>query len=439
MPTTNFDQDSDCCPDVVPSSVLSPRRWPFDLEWLPVATYLVGGNVRDALLGRHADYLDLDFVMPLGAVETAQAIARYYRAGFVLLDADRKIARVVFEQATADFAQQVGPTLESDLYRRDFTVNAIAYHPQTETLLDPLQGHSDINQGLIRMVSRENLEEDPLRLLRAYRQAAQLGFRVESQTRAAIQNLAGLLQNVAPERVQSEVSYLLSTPDGTGMLMLAWQDGLLKHWLPHITQERLQRVAQIDQSAASLSASMPKFDEVLKSWIRDQQKASASQRNWLKIAKLTQLVSDDIDEAEHELWRLKYSRAEVHAVLTLLRVMPQLSTDTLPYLSRRDLYFFFQTVGVTLPAAAVLAVALGRSTEAIAPIVSRFLDKDDPIAHPHPLLSGRDLMTKLDIPPGPQVGHLLEAIQIARAEGKIASADDALSFAKTRLEHGTLE
>ncbi|MGJ3246043.1 MAG: CCA tRNA nucleotidyltransferase [Elainellaceae cyanobacterium] len=423
----------------MPSSVLSPQRWPFGLEWLPVATYLVGGNVRDALLGRYADYLDLDFVMPLGAVETAQAIARHYRAGFVLLDADRSIARVVFDQATADFAQQVGPTLESDLYRRDFTVNAIAYHPHTEALLDPLQGHRDIDQGLIRMVSRENLEEDPLRLLRAYRQAAQLGFRVESQTRAAIQNLAGLLQNVAPERVQSEVSYLLSTPDGTGMLMLAWQDGLLKYWLPHITQERLQHIAQIDRAAASLSASLPEFEEVLKRWIRDQQKASASRRNWLKIAKLTQLVSDDINEAERELWRLKHSRAEVHAVLTLLRVMPQCSTDTLPSLSRRDLYFFFQTVGATLPAAAVLAVAFGSSTEAIAPLVSRFLDADDPIAHPHPLLSGRDLMTKLGIPPGPQVGHLLEAIQRARAEGAIASADDALSFAKTQLEHSPLE
>ncbi|HEY9907876.1 MAG TPA: hypothetical protein V6D18_09780, partial [Thermosynechococcaceae cyanobacterium] len=108
------------------SSALSPKTWPFELEWLPTSAYLVGGTVRDALLGRESEYLDLDFVLPEAAVETAQTIARHYRAGFVLLDAERQIARVVFPQGTVDFAQQVGPTLEADLKRRDFTVNAIA-------------------------------------------------------------------------------------------------------------------------------------------------------------------------------------------------------------------------------------------------------------------------------------------------------------------------
>jgi tRNA nucleotidyltransferase (CCA-adding enzyme) len=75
----------------------------------------VGGNVRDALLGRRAEYLDLDFVMPQGAVKTARAIANHHKAGFVLLDAERQIARVVFEHATVDFAQQVGESLETDL------------------------------------------------------------------------------------------------------------------------------------------------------------------------------------------------------------------------------------------------------------------------------------------------------------------------------------
>ncbi|NJR67090.1 MAG: CCA tRNA nucleotidyltransferase, partial [Leptolyngbyaceae cyanobacterium CRU_2_3] len=75
------------------ASVLSPQTWPFSLDWLPRAAYLVGGNVRDALLGRRADYLDLDFVLPEGAVAIAKAIASYHHAGFVLLDAERQIAR----------------------------------------------------------------------------------------------------------------------------------------------------------------------------------------------------------------------------------------------------------------------------------------------------------------------------------------------------------
>ena len=158
------------------SSALSPETWPFNLKWLPKSACLVGGTVRDALLDRHSEYLDLDFVLPINAVETAQAIARHYRAGFVVLDAERQIARVVFDQGTADFALQVGETLEDDLRRRDFTVNAIAYNPHTKDLLDPLHGYEDLQRKRLRMVSVENLAEDPLRLLRAYRQAAQLGF-----------------------------------------------------------------------------------------------------------------------------------------------------------------------------------------------------------------------------------------------------------------------
>lgn len=415
------------------AGVLSPHLWPFSLDSLPETTYLVGGSVRDALLGRSAEYLDLDFVLPSHAVETAKAIAHGYQAGFVLLDAERQIARVVFEQATADFAQQVGPDLESDLRRRDFTINAIAYHPHTETLLDPLHGHADLNRKLIRMVSRDNLEDDPLRLLRAYRQAAQLGFDVEPQTRTTIQALHQLLKQVAPERVQSEISYLLSTPEGTPMLTLAWQDGLLNDWLPHITAERLQRVDQIDGAAKAIAHTLPQFKATFRGWLRDQQKTSTSGRSWLKVAKLTQLMSADWEQAEPELWRLKYSRAEVQAVLTLLRIMPQLEAHTLPYLSNRERYFFFQTLGAGFPAAAVLAVAGGISIEAIAPLIDRFLTPNDPIAHPSPPLSGRDLIRNLKITPGPQVGQLLDAILIAQAEGRVTTAEDALTFAREHL------
>lgn len=164
-------------------SVLSPETWPFSLEWLPQPTYLVGGAVRDALLSRRSEYVDLDFVLPDRAVKIARAIAKHYQAGFVLLDAERQIARVVFKHATVDFAQQEGSTLETDLRRRDFTVNAIAYNPHNGEIIDPLQGCADLQQGVLRMVSAKNLQEDPLRLLRAYRQAAQLSFVIEPDTR----------------------------------------------------------------------------------------------------------------------------------------------------------------------------------------------------------------------------------------------------------------
>jgi tRNA nucleotidyltransferase (CCA-adding enzyme) len=152
------------------SSNLSPD-YPFSLELLPKTAYMVGGAVRDAMLGRTREYLDLDFVLPCDAVKVARKIANHYKAGFVLLDPQRQIARVVFPQATVDFAQQSGESVETDLHRRDFTVNAIAYNPHTQEIIDPLQGRADLERRLLRMISPANLQDDPLRLMRAYRQA----------------------------------------------------------------------------------------------------------------------------------------------------------------------------------------------------------------------------------------------------------------------------
>lgn len=409
-------------------SVLSPQTWPMHLDLLPPETYLVGGNVRDALLGRQAEYLDLDFVLPEGAVKTAKTIANYYKAGFVLLDAERQIARVVFEKATADFAQQVGNSLEEDLQRRDFTVNAIAYNPHTEEVIDPLQGYADLQQHLIRMIAPDNLKEDPLRLLRAYRQAAQLDFKVEPETRSMIQQLADLLQFIAAERIQAELSYLLSTAKGTPFLKMAWEDGLLIHWLPHATATRLTWVELIDQAAIDLEANGSGLDVL--GWMRDQQRVSGTGRSWLKIAKLAALVGHEPTFAEQELWRLKYSRAEIQSVLAVIRCLPLVHSHTLPNLSLSDQYNLFRQIGAAFPALAVLAIATGTPIALIAPLIQRFLTPNDPVAHPNPPLTGRDLMAILHLPPGPQIGQLLEKIQLAQAEGNIHTREEALMLAQ---------
>jgi tRNA nucleotidyltransferase (CCA-adding enzyme) len=431
------------------------------VEWLPQSAYLVGGSVRDALLGRHSEYLDLDFVLPEKVVETARTIARHYKAGFVLLDEERQIARVVFPQGTVDFAQQVGPTLEADLLRRDFTVNAIAYNPQNDRLFDPLQGRRDLQQQQLRMVSVENLEEDPLRLLRAYRQAAQLGFSLEAETQAAIRQLAPLLRRIAAERVQSELNYLLSTEAGTPWLTQAWQDGLLQGWLPDATAHSLELLEKVDLAALLLNETSPTFANGLFSHLRPaygnrqdekgdamprpaaEQKASGSARNWLTTAKLACLQADDPTVAEMRLRKLKYSRAEIQAACTVLKFLPVLcsaaglsnhnsASPQPPYLalSLREQYFFFQGVGAVFPAVAVVAIAYGISLDVIAPLIERFLNPEDPVAHPIPLLTGQDLMKNLQIPAGPAIGKLLAAIQLARAEGKIRTIEDALQLAK---------
>lgn len=416
-------------PNRIPAatSALSPDNWPFSPECLPQPAYLVGGAVRDALLGRQSQYLDLDFVLPANAVQTARQIANLYRAGFVLLDAGRQIARVVFENATADFAQQEGPTLETDLHRRDFTVNAIACNPHTGELIDPLQGCADLQAGLIRMISPANLQDDPLRLLRAYRQASQLGFTIEPATAAAIRHLAPELAQIAAERVRTELSYLLATPRGTPQLQAALEDGLLQTWFPSATQSNLPRLAAIDQSAVQLGETWPELGAELCREIRDTLKTSL-----LAIAKLASLLDPDPQPAEEQLLNLKYSNPEIKAALAVVKYSPQLQAtpESMPV---REQYFLFRNLGPVFPALAVAAVAAGTPAGAIAPLIQRYLTPEDPVAHPAPLLTGSDLMAALNLRPGRQVGFLLTEIAIARAEGRISTPEAALQFAFQQL------
>ncbi|HEY9653109.1 MAG TPA: CCA tRNA nucleotidyltransferase, partial [Coleofasciculaceae cyanobacterium] len=325
------------------SSTLSPETWPFSLDWLPPDACLVGGAVRDAVLGRCAEYLDLDFVVPTNAVEIARKLATHYNAGFVVLDEQRRIARVVFPQATVDLAQQEGNSLELDLRRRDFTVNAIAYSPHTGEFIDPLQGRNDCYASLIRMVSPTNLEDDPLRLLRAYRQAAQLSFQIEPETQSTIRQLAPLLSQVAAERVQVELSYLLKSSQGTPWLKAAWEDNLLQSWFPAATAQGLAQVADIDRSGDVLAQIWPQLAIELRSPVGGK---SAS---LLSLAKLSKLLPSVPEAAEQHLLGLKYSRAEIRAVVIAIAHSPQLLSYSVSQMPLREQYFFFLNVGAIFP------------------------------------------------------------------------------------------
>lgn len=407
-------------------SRLSAANWPFSLEWLQLPVYLVGGAVRDALLGRRSQYLDLDFVLSENAVQTARAIARHYKAGFVLLDPERQIARVVFPQATVDFAQQEGSTLETDLRRRDFTINAIAYNPHSQELIDPLQGCADLQQGVLRMVSAINLQDDSLRLLRAYRQAAQLNFIIEPHTQSVIRQLAPQLQQVAAERVRVEIGYLLSSDRGK-WLQAAWEDGLLANWFSSATRSHLNLLANVGLAAATLSQTFPDLGVELSQVVREPLKIT-----WLGIAKLACLVSPNPELAEIELERLTYSRTEIKAVTTALKLLPQLKQSSIQ-MPLAEQYFLFNTAKAVFPVVAVLAVAAGVSVDAIAFLINRYLDPHDLVAHPTPLVTGKDLMQALKLPSSPVIGELLLQIQLAQIEGKVSTPAEAIAFASRLL------
>ncbi|MGK7884968.1 MAG: CCA tRNA nucleotidyltransferase [Crocosphaera sp.] len=406
---------------------LSPNILPFDLDLLPPTAYLVGGMVRDALLNRSRDYLDLDFVLPNLVIKTAKNIANQYKAGFVILDAERNIARVVFEQGTVDFAQQEGDSIEKDLSRRDFTINAIAYNFHQQKLIDPFNGLEDLEIKTMRMISIKNLQDDPLRLLRAYRQAAQLNFIIEPETRQTLAELSSLINQVAAERVQSELNYLLVNYRGSQWLSEITKDGLLKPWLPEIKNNNLQLLEDIDRSIELLQNQLK--EDNFNNLFELQEDQTIYSSSFLQRARLTCLVSTDSKIAKEQLINLKYSNQDIKAVINVLNNLPWLEKNQ-QNISLRELYFLFLELGTNFPIFALVALGKNTNNDLILKLITHYLDPQDKLAHPIPIITGHDLINYLNIKPSPQVGKLLTEVSIAQIEGKIDSKAEALEFAR---------
>ena len=411
-------------------SVLCPDAWPFELRDLPKTIHLVGGCVRDAFLGHSSGYLDLDFVVEADAVGVAKEIAQRYRAGYVLLDEARQIARVVFNNTTADFALQVGDSLQEDLTRRDFTVNAIAYNPHVGKIIDPLDGYRDLQRGIIRMIHEDNLKDDPLRLLRAYRQAAQLNFSLDWETQNAIREFSGLLSQVATERIRVELGYLLSSASGTPWVTQLFQDGLLDQCFPQSSAQSIAQLSALDEAEVTLNRIYPELVSALHQRLSNRaQGAEALRRTVLSTIKLLGLVSPNPELAEAALTQLKYSRNEIRLVCSVLQAQQTLSQSDSIFSSKTQQYQLFQQVGKYFPALVLAAIATQFSLDQLHPLIREFLSPDSPIAHPRPLLSGTELMAALTLDPGPGVGQLLQQIAIAHAEGHILTKSDAIAYA----------
>lgn len=395
------------------------RSLPINRDVLPPETCLVGGAVRDALLQRQGTYIDFDFVLPEKAVEAARAIAKKYKAGFVVLDSERNIARVVFPEGTLDFAQQEGGSLETDLYRRDYRINAIAYHLQSQTFVDPLNGITDLGQGILRMVAPKNLVDDPLRLLRAYRQAAQLGFEIEPETHAKLREYAPLITKVAAERVQQEFNYLLENEEGDRYITLAYEDDVLTQWLLHADAENIARLQTIPTIWNKLVTQFPEL---------------AGNAQWLYFAKLSVLAGKTVEQAQATLLNLKYSRQELRAINIAVEMLPELMAIADQPFSLRQQYLFFTRAKDYFPVVAILAIAHGLPFPALEPLLKRFLNPTDSVAHPQPLLTGKDLINELKISPGPNIGILLTEVQIAQIEGQISTKEEAINWGRSHLQ-----
>lgn len=199
--------------------------------------YLAGGAVRDALLGR--DSHDFDFAVQHDAIGLARQVARGLRADFYVLDEENEAARVIVKpddgtRDVLDFAAFRGANIDADLAGRDFTINAMAFDPRNASILDPLGGGMDLRAGVIRACSDTAMRDDPVRILRAVRQAAALGFKIEGATRESMKAASRLLPNVSPERQRDELFRILDGPVPERALKALQVLGTLPDLLPEL-------------------------------------------------------------------------------------------------------------------------------------------------------------------------------------------------------------
>jgi hypothetical protein len=168
--------------------------------------WLVGGAIRDELLGR--DVLDVD-VACAEPERAARTYGREVRGAVFPLSERHGAWRVALRSGrTVDFTPLVGGSIETDLGTRDFTVNAMARLLMGDELVDPFEGRADLEERRLRAVSVGIFEDDPLRLLRAVRLEHELGFRLDGETEALLREAADLVTQSAGERILGELERL---------------------------------------------------------------------------------------------------------------------------------------------------------------------------------------------------------------------------------------
>jgi tRNA nucleotidyltransferase/poly(A) polymerase len=205
--------------------------------------YVVGGVVRDALLGKEEKQTDLDLVIEQDALPVARRVADRLGWAYYPLDETRDVARLVFtatrgEPYVCDIASIRGASIKDDLRVRDFTINAMAFAirkaGQAE-LVDVTGGQADLEAGVLRRAAPMSLAEDPLRLLRAVRFLVQFDLSLDPETREQIRRLAATIKLASPERLRDELWKALTLPHPAKVITTIDSLGLLANILPELS------------------------------------------------------------------------------------------------------------------------------------------------------------------------------------------------------------
>jgi tRNA nucleotidyltransferase/poly(A) polymerase len=224
---------------------LSSDRYNREVFGYVESAYLVGGFIRDVMIGRKA--MDRDYVVEQDPFDVASMISRDV-GGRVVTFKDESTVRIALEGGiTLDFSK-MKKTIEHDLLTRDFTINSIAYNPQYG-LLDPYGGCHDIQKGKIRTARKSNIFDDPLRCLRAYRMKSEFDWEIDGELREVTgQAKEGLLQ-ISPERITLEFFKMMNGKHCYSALEECLKEGVLDIIISqeiNMIRPNIEKILEID-------------------------------------------------------------------------------------------------------------------------------------------------------------------------------------------------
>ncbi len=446
--------------------------------------WLVGGAVRDRLLGRQT--ADLDVAVSGDPGEVARRLARAMPGHPFELSETFGAWRVVARDRRwqVDLLPLGGESIVEDLAARDLTVNAIAEPLQGGDHVDPFGGCDDLRAGVLRMVSGQAFLADPLRTLRAARLGCELGFAVEPSTKRAARAAAPRLSDVAPERVFAELKRILTAPEALRGLQLMAELAATPVILPELAQ--LEGVEQsryhhldvhdhtsvvLAETIALTSAPEELFGETgpaISAMLAEPLSGELTRGQALRFGALLHDIAKPQtrgvgeggrvtflghDEAGAEVAKVILGRlhagerlAEFVAALVRQHLRLGFLVHEMP-LSPRALYGYLRTcdpvqVEVTLLSVADRLATRGRNSEQA---ISRHLELARQLmpaalawrqAPPRPPLRGDELVRELGLQPGPELGRVLAELELEAFAGELQDRDQALQRARALLERG---
>lgn len=440
--------------------------------------------MRDAWLGLPIH--DIDLVAPEPLEGLLQSLEQFSGSRAFTVNQRFASTRINAGPFEIDVTALSGGSIEADLRRRDYCINAMAVPlgcvlqgkiRMQDVICDP-NALDDLSTGSLRLVSTAALIDDPLRILRGFRLAAQLGMEPDHACREAWQLYAGALSEVSGERQREELLRWFGLPElDTDLLQLCADCGVLWQLFAELQQSvnctqndyhhldvwqhTLLAIREFDELLARLPAELEPFDETLLARLQERVEGGGSVLALTRLALLlhdvgkpaTRRVEADghvsfighqqlgVDLVEQDLDRLRFSGAEREFLNLMIREHLRLgfysAHEPLP---AKLIYRFIRTMGdATLPqllhSLADCRAAGGQgSVESLRQHLAAALQVADNFVHgsavarPPELLDGHDIMELLGISPGPLIGRLKRALLEATAEGLISTADEAREF-----------